>query len=129
MKTKIVDNHFVLGWSLSDEPKIQRYTQMLASLYGKPEHEAQYSKLADCIIDMVQRRHNDHVNARAELGHDWLTVEPINPVSMEPDMVTFQGLNKLLKIYIATASGIFKYTGYGTAAATPTPYSTALQTE
>ena len=44
-------------------------------------------------------------------------------------MVTFQGLNKLLKIYIATASGVFKWVGRGTAAGTPTPYSTALVTE
>jgi hypothetical protein len=127
--TKVVDNHFVLGWSLADAPKVECYTKMLRSLYGKPEHEARYSELADAIINMVQKRHDDHHNATAQLGHDWLTVEPINEVSMEPDMVTFQGLNKLLKIYIATASGVFKYTAYGTAAATPTPYSTALATE
>jgi hypothetical protein len=127
--TKILDRHFVIGWSLADTEKVNRYTAMLTSLYGKPEHEATYSKLADCMIDLVERRHNDHHNAVAELGHDWLTVEPINTPAMEPDMVTFQGLNKLLKIYIATASGIFKYIGRGTAAATPTPYTTALQTE
>jgi hypothetical protein len=127
--TKVIDNHFVLGWSLADTWKIERYTDELRSLYGKPEHQARYSELADAVINMVQKRHNDHRCATAELGHDWLKVDPINEVSMEPDMVTFAGLNKLLKIYIATASGVFKYTAYGTAAATPTPYSTALATE
>ena len=35
----------------------------------------------------------------------------------------------MLKIYIATASGVFKWVGRGTAAGTPTPYTTALTTE
>lgn len=128
--TKVSDRHFVLGWSLADTEKVKHYTNMLQSLYGKPDHETEYSRLADQMIDLVQRRDNDHHNATADLnGHDWLRVEPINNPIMEPDMVTFQGLNKLLKIYIATASGVFKYVGRGTAASTPTPYSTALATE
>ena len=126
---KIVDKHFVLGWSLADTKKVEKYTEMLRSIYGKPEYAVRYSQLADIMIDLVQKRHNDHHNAVDELGHDWLTVEPINTPSMEPDMVTFQGLNKLLKIYIATASGVFKFIGRGTAASTPTPYTTALATE
>lgn len=129
MRTRITDKHFVVGWSLADTPKVQRYTDRLRFLYDKPEHEAEYSRLADAMIDLVQKRDNDHHNAIAELGHDWLKVEPINSPTMEPDMVTFQGLNKLLKIYIATASGVFKYVGRGTVTSTPTPYSTALATE
>jgi len=128
---KVIDRHFVIGWSLEDGKKVERYIEMLRSLYGRPEPECQarYSQLADIMIDLVQKRHDDHHNACAELGHDWLKVEPINSPSMEPDMVTFQGLNKLLKIYIGTATGPFKYTAYGTVAATPTPYATALATE
>lgn len=126
----IQDKHFVLGWSLSDEKKIQRYTQMLRSIYGRPEFETEYNKLADLIISLVNKRHNDHHNATVELnGHDWLKVEPINQPYFEDDMVTFQGLNKLLKIYIASASGVFKYVGRGTTAATPNPYNTALAAE
>ncbi len=128
-KSLVKDKHFVIGWSLADTPKIERYTEKLRSLYGKPECEAEYTKLADLMINLIQKRHDDHHNASAELGHDWLNVEPINNPSFENDMVTFQGLNKLLKIYLATASGVFKWVGRGTAAATPTPYSTALTTE
>lgn len=125
----IKDKHFVIGWSLSDTKKVERYTDRLKSLYGKPEHSDTYSKLTDAMIDLINKRDNDHHSSTAELGHDWLNVEPLNQPSFEPDMVTFQGLNKLLKIYIGTATGPFKYIGRGTAAATPTPYTTALATE
>lgn len=128
-KSYLKDRHFVLGWSLQDEKKVQRYTAALRSMYGKPEFSDSYSKLADCMIELVDKKHNDHHNVTAELGHDWLKVEPINQPSFEEDIVTFQGLNKLLKIYIATASGVFKWVGRGTVAATPTPYTTALNTE
>lgn len=127
--TQIHDRHFVLGWSLIDTLKVERYTDMLRSLYGKPEHESEYSRLADLMIELVEKRHNDHHNSSAELGHDWLKVEPINNPAMENDIITFQGLNKLLKIYFGSASGVFKYMGRSTASSTPTPYSTALATE
>jgi hypothetical protein len=128
-KTNVKDKHFIVGWSLADTPKIERYTEKLRSLYGKPEYEAEYTKLADLMINLIQKRHDDHHNATAELGHDWLKVEPINNPNFEEDMVTFQGLNKLLKIYIGTSSGVFKWIGRGTASATPTPYTTAINTE
>ena len=122
----IKDRHYVLGWSLSDESKIQRYTEKCKAFYGKPEHQAEYSKLADLMIELVEKRNNDHHNTTAELGHDWLNVEPINNPSFEPDMVTMAGLNKMLKIYTATASGVFKYIGHGSSAITPNPYLTTL---
>ena len=128
-KLSVKDKHFVLGWSLPDTKKVEHYTLALRTMYGKEEFAPLYSKLADVMIDLVDRKHNDHHSATAELGHDWLKVEPINQPSFGEDMVTFQGLNKLLKIYIATASGVFKWVGRGTAAGTPTPYSTALVTE
>jgi hypothetical protein len=128
-RTFVKDRHYIVGWSLADTPKIERYTERMRSLYGKPECEAEYTRLADLMINLIQKRHDDHHSATAELGHDWLKVEPINNPSFEEDMVTFQGLNKLLKIYIGTASGVFKWTGRSTASATPTPYTTALTTE
>lgn len=127
-KTLIRDKHYIIGWSLSDTDKVQQYTTRLASMYGKPEFADKYTELADRMIDLINRKDNDHHNATAELGHDWLTVEPLD-TKMGEDMVTFQGINKLLRIYIGTASGTFKWVGRGTAAATPTPYTTALATE
>jgi hypothetical protein len=98
-------------------------------MHGKPQFQEEYTRLTDQMIDLIQRRDNDHHNATADLaGHDWLRVEPTDTHFGE-DMVTMQGLNKLLKIYLATASGVFKWIGRGTAAGTPTPYSTALTTE
>lgn len=118
-----------MSWSLSDEKKIEKYTERLRFLHGKTEHETTYNELADEIINLAKRRDNDHHNSKAELGHDWLDVEPLESTALEPDMVTFQGANKLLKIYFGSASGVFKYIGRGTTAATPTPYSTALTAE
>lgn len=122
----VKDKHYILGWSLADEKKVERYTHMLTSLYNDPNFSVQYSKLADVMINLVDKRHNDHHSAVAELGHDWLKVEPINQPSFEPDMVTFVGLNKLLKIYLALASGVFKYMAHGNSAVTPTPYASTL---
>lgn len=128
-RVPIRDKHFIIGWSLADTFKIEEYTKRLASLYGKPELEQEYTQLADQMISLVQRRDNDHHNATADLaGHDWLRVDPVQ-TEIGQDMVTFQGLNKLLRIYIGTTSGVFKWVGRGTAAATPTPYTTALATE
>jgi len=101
----------------------------MAHMHDKPEFEAEYNKLADELIYLAEKRHNDHHNSKALLGHDWLDVEPLESTPMEKDMVTFQGANKLLKIYFGSASGVFKYIGRGTTAATPTPYSTALAAE
>lgn len=124
------DRHFYLSWSLRDEEKIQKYTKAMAQMYGKPEHEDSYNNMADALVELAQHRHNDHHNSTANLlNHDWLNVEPLESTGMEPDMVTFQGANKLLKIYFGSASGVFKYIARGTTAATPTPYSTALTTE
>lgn len=125
----IKDRYFILAWSLQDEKKIERYTAALRQMYGKPEFADTYTKLADIMIDLVEKKHNDHHSAVAELGHDWLKVEPINQPSFEDDMVTFVGLKKLLQIYIGTASGVFKYVGRGTVSATPTPYTVAINTE
>ena len=97
-------------------------------MYGKPQFEQEYSRLADQMVNLIERRDNDHHNATADLGHDWLKVDPLETQTGE-DMVTFQGLNKLLKIYIAAASGPFKWVGRGVSAGTPTPYSTTLTTE
>lgn len=124
------DKHFHLSWSLTDEKKIQQYTKVMALMYGDPGFENEYNKMADVMIELAEKRHNDHHNSKANLlGHDWLDVEPLQSTGMEPDMVTFQGANKLLKIYFGSASGVFKYIGRGTTAATPTPYSTALTAE
>jgi hypothetical protein len=128
-KTLVKDSHYVVGWSPRDTEKIEHYTKMLRTLYGDPKYQDTYTRLADLMINLVQKRHDDHHNATAELGHDWLKVEPLNQPSFEPDMLTFQGLNKLLKIYAALTTGIFKWVGRGTVSSTPTPYSTALTTE
>lgn len=127
-KISVQDKHFIVGWSPADTAKLERYTYRLVSMYGKPEFQQEYTHLVDAMINLIQRRDNDHHNATAELGHDWLTVDPLDTQTGE-DMVTFQGLNKLLKIYIATASGVFKWVGRGTSAGTPTPYSTVLAAE
>jgi hypothetical protein len=98
-------------------------------MYGNPQLEAEYSKLADQMLDLINRRGNDHRNATADLAnHDWLRVDPID-AHIGDDMCTFQGLNKLLKIYLGTASGVFKWVGYGEAPGTPTPYATGLAIE
>src|ERR1043165_7129256 len=102
MQTKISvsDKHFVLGWSLADEKKIEKYTAAMAFMYQKPEYSESYSRMADALIDLAEKRHNDHHNSTADLlDHDWLRVEPLESTGMEPDMVTFTGLNKLLRIY------------------------------
>lgn len=119
-----------MSWSLADEKKIKQYTTAMAYMHGKAEFETEYTKMADDMIALAERRHNDHHASTADLlGHDWLKVEPLESTGMEPDMVTFQGANKLLKIYFGSASGVFKYIGRGTTAGTPTPYSTALVSE
>lgn len=136
------DKHFIAQWSLRDEEKIKKYTARLAALHkqmtiyynlGMNQHGAQiegeYNTLSEIMIELIEKKNNDHHNAKALLGHDWLDVEPINDPKFEPDVVTWQGLNKLLKIYIATASGVFKWMARGTTATTPTPYSTALAAE
>jgi hypothetical protein len=131
-KISVRDKHFVIRWSAADEQKINRYTERLVSLYSAGRAAAaaatEYTQLADIMLDLIERKENDHHSATAELGHDWLKVDPIDTAIGE-DMVTMQGLNKLLKIYLGTASGVFKWVGRGTAAGTPTPYSTALTTE
>ena len=127
-RISIIDKHYIIGWSPADTLKIKQYTERLASIHERPQFQEEYTRLADEMVNLIERRDNDHHNAKAELGHDWLKVDPIETKTGE-DMVTFQGLNKLLKIYIATASGVFKWVGRGTTAGTPTPYSTALTTE
>lgn len=122
----VKDKHFYLMWSLSDEKKIEQYTKRITSL--NPE-DPLYTQLADCIIEFVKKRDNDHKTVDCELGHDWLKVSPINSPLLEPDMCTFQGINKLLKIYMGTASGVFKWMARSTGAATAHPFRTALQTE
>lgn len=128
-KIPIRDRHFIVGWSLADEKKITQYTKRMVSLYGDPKQEELYNKLANAMLDLIERRDNDHHSAKAELGHDWLTVDPLDSPIVGEDMITNTGLNKLLKIYIGTASGVFKYMGRGTTASTPTPSSTALALE
>lgn len=127
-KISVQDKHFVIGWSPADTAKLEQYTYRLASMYGKPEFSQKYTELVDAMINLIESRTNDHHNATADLGHDWLRVDPLDTTVGE-DIVTFNGLNKLLKIYIATATGPFKWVGRGTAASTPTPYSTALAAE
>jgi hypothetical protein len=122
----VTDKHYFISWSLADEKKIKQYTKRITSLSPS---DPEYTKLADAMIELVQKRHDDHKNYDAELGHDWLKVSPLNSPAFEADMVVFNGLRKLLQIYMGTASGVFKYMARGTAAATPLPYSTALQTE
>lgn len=123
------DKHFAISWSVSDSTKIDQYTKRLVSLYDKPAHAAEYTELADQMLTLIQRKDNDHHNATADLaGHDWLRVEPID-AHIGEDLCTFPGLNKFLKIYIGTATGVFKWVGRGTISSTPTPYTTALQAE
>jgi hypothetical protein len=125
----VKDKHFVLSFSLADEQKVKRYVDRMVPMYGKPEHEDTYNNLANAIIDLVQKRHDDHRNYDAELGHDWLKVSPLNNPSFEEDMMTFQGLNKLLRIYKGETTGTFRWLARGNAASTPHPYSTALASE
>jgi hypothetical protein len=122
----VKDKHYFLSWSLADEKKIEQYTKRITSLSPT---DPEYSRLADVMVELVEKRHNDHKNYDAELGHDWLSVSPINSPCFENDMCQFNGIRKLLQVYRGTASGTFKYMARGTAAATPLPYSTALQTE
>ena len=122
----VQDKHYFISWSLADEQKLKQYTKRITSLNP---NDSEYSKLADTMIELVQKRHDDHKNYDAELGHDWLKVSPINQPHFENDMCTFNGVRKLLQIYIGTASGTFKYMARGTAAGTPLPYLTALGTE
>ena len=129
---KVVDRHFIAAWSLSDAEKIDRYVQRMSAIRSDPcfaERTGEYTRLADAMIDLVTKRDNDHHNATGELGHDWLKVEPINDVKLEPDMVTYQGTNKLLRLAYGLTTGVFKYMGRGGGAATPTPYTTALTSE
>lgn len=124
-KLSVQDKHFAVSWSLADTAKIEEYTKRLVSLQGK----VGYTELADQMLTLINRRDNDHHNSTADLAnHDWLRVEPID-AHIGEDMCTFQGLNKLLKIYIGTATGVFKWVGRSTSAGTPTPYSTALSIE
>jgi hypothetical protein len=125
----VKDKHFVLSFSLADEQKVKRYIDRMVPMYGKPQHEDTYSDLANAIIDLVQKRHDDHKNYDAELGHDWLKVSPLNNPSFEEDMMTFQGLNKLLRIYAGLTTGTFRWLARGNAASTPHPYSTILASE
>lgn len=128
-RISVRDKHFAIAWSLQDTAKIEEYTKRLASMYGKPELEAEYTRLADQMLGLINKRDNDHHSATADLaGHDWLKVEPID-AHIGEDMCTFQGLNKLLKIYIGTASGVFKWTAYSEAPGVPTPYAAALTVE
>ena len=122
----VKDKHYFISWSLTDEQKLKQYTKRITSFSPT---DPEYSKLADAMIELVQKRHDDHKNYDAELGHDWLKVSPINEPHFEEDMCTFNGVRKLLQIYIGTASGTFKYMARGTAAGTPLPYLTALGTE
>ena len=122
----IKDKHYFISWSLADEKKLKQYTKRITSI---PPTDPEYTKLADAMIELVQKRHDDHKNYDAELGHDWLKVSPINEPHFEEDMCTFNGIRKLLQIYIGTATGTFKYMARGTAAGTPLPYNTTLQTE
>jgi hypothetical protein len=129
-KISLRDRHFHMSWSLADEKKLKVYTNFMTLIQELPDYEEQYTRYADDLIGLAEKRHNDHHNSKAYLlGHDWLDVEPLESTGMEPDMVTFQGANKLLKIYFGSASGVFKYIGRGTTAGTPTPYATALVTE
>ena len=122
----VKDKHYFISWSLADEQKLKQYTKRITSLNPI---DPEYTKLADAMIELVQKRHDDHKNYEAELGHDWLKVSPINEPHFENDMCTFNGIRKLLQIYMGTASGTFKYMARGTAAGTPLPYLTALGTE
>lgn len=121
----ITDKHFYLMWSLADEKKLEQYTKRITSIDPK---DPEYSRLADCITEFVKKRDNDH-RVDCELGHDWLKVSPLNSPLLEADMCTFQGMNKLIRIYTAQSSGIFKWMARGTTAGTPHPYRTTLVNE
>ena len=99
----VKDKHYFISWSLADEKKLKQYTKRITSL---STNDPEYSKLADAMIELVEKRHNDHKNYDAELGHDWLKVSPLNSPAFEEDMVVFNGLRKLLQIYIGTAPGL-----------------------
>lgn len=127
-KASVQDHYFAAGWSLADEQKVQRYTDRLVSMYGNPAEQATYTRLADIMLDFIDHRRNDHRSAVAELGHDWLKVDPLS-VETGEDMVTFSGLNKMLRIYLGLTTGVFKWVGRGDVAGSPTPYSTTLTSE
>ena len=63
-KLSVKDKHFVLGWSLPDTKKVERYTLALRQMYDKPEFADLYTKLADVMIDLVTKKHNDHTVQR-----------------------------------------------------------------
>jgi hypothetical protein len=128
-KIAVRDKHFALSWSLADTKKVEEYTKRLVSMYGDITYQAEYTEMADQMLELINKKENDHHNASVNLaGHDWLKVEPIDSHIGE-DLCTFQGLNKLLKIYIGTATGVFKWVGRSLASGTPTPYTTALSIE
>jgi hypothetical protein len=128
-KVSIQDRHFIVGWSLRDTAKVEEYTKRLVSIHGKAGQQAEYTRLADEMITLIEKQDNDHRNATADLaGHDWLRVQPLL-TQVGEDLCTFQGLNKLLQVYLGTASGVFKWVGRGSASGTPTPYTVALATE
>ena len=128
-KVSVRDKHFAVSWSVADSLKVEEYTRRLVSMYGRAGLEQNYTEMADQMITLLQRRGNDHHNATADLaGHDWLRVDPID-AHIGDDLCTFQGLNKLLKIYLGTASGVFKWVARSLAAGTPTPYTIALNVE
>ena len=120
----VKDKHYFISWSLADEQKLKQYTKRITSLSPT---DPEYSKLADAMIELVQKRHDDHKNYDAELGHDWLKVSPINEPHFENDICTFNGVRKLLQIYMGTASGTFKYMARGTAAGTSITLSNSIR--
>lgn len=98
-------------------------------MYGKPEFADKYTEMADQMITLIENYSNDHHNVNVNLAnHDWLKVEPDN-LHLGDDIVTFQGLNKLLKVYLGQATGVFKWVGRSTVGATPTPFSVSLASE
>jgi hypothetical protein len=125
----VKDKHFFVSFSLADEQKVKRYIDRMVPMYGKAEYVEEYSRLADQMITLIQKRHDDHRNYDAELGHDWLKVSPLNNPTFEEDMMTFQGLNKFLRIYAGLTTGTFRFLARGIAASTPHPYATALASE
>jgi hypothetical protein len=138
----IKDHHFMVFWSLTDEKKIEHFTKRMRHLhytisilnrlkfktlaYG---FQREYSHLAEQMLDIIQRRHNDHHNAKGDLGHDWLRVEPLESPVIEDDMVTSQGLRKFMRIYNGETTGVFKWVGRGIAASTPHMFTTGLASE
>lgn len=140
----IKDRHYFISFSLADEQKVNQYVKRMATLNWDIEAATSmfgaenpvtlglketYSNLADSMVTLVQKRHDDHRNYDAELGHDWLKVSPLNNPTFEEDMMTFQGLNKLLRIYAGLTTGTFRFLARGNAASTPHPYSTTLASE